>query len=327
MNGKNTRGKGRSSGGLLPSGRRDRRRAGLLGGAAVASLSALIVLIFFATSLQSALLSSPQVAAVVSAVLVELANGDRAGAGLSELSVSPRLIAAAQAKADDMAENGYFAHVSPQGVDPWHWFQKAGYSFDYAGENLAVNFADSGDVNTAWMNSPTHRQNILNAHFTEIGIATAQGMYQGRPATFVVQEFGTPAGYSVRQTLQTAVVPHNATEPAVATAKPIARNVLGTSKTETSARPATPAAPASSALPWWAYFAAFPRSVLSGAYLALALLIIAALAYTTRFEMRKHHLPHATRAALLIALMGVLFMAANYFVFTQPVLAAIGASA
>ncbi len=137
--------------------------------------------------------SMPEVAAVISAVLVELTNNDRTTSGLGTLAQSPTLTAVAQAKADDMAVKGYFAHTSPEGVTPWHWFSEAGYKFSYAGENLAVDFSESDDVERAWMNSPTHRANIVGTQFTEIGIATANGTYQGRPTTFVVQEFGTTA--------------------------------------------------------------------------------------------------------------------------------------
>jgi hypothetical protein len=135
----------------------------------------------------------PNVAAVISSVLVELTNTDRLGGGLAVLSVNPVLVEVAQAKANDMAAKGYFAHTSPEGLTPWHWFKEGGYKFVYAGENLAVDFSESTDVERAWMQSPTHRANIVGTQFTEIGIATAQGTYQGRPTTFVVQVFATPA--------------------------------------------------------------------------------------------------------------------------------------
>jgi hypothetical protein len=126
-------------------------------------------------------------------VLVDETNQNRVSNGLPDLQVSPLLTAAAQDKANDEATLGYFAHTSPQGLTPWYWFQQVGYNFDYAGENLAVNFSDSADVTTAWMNSPEHRANILSTDFTQIGIATADGIYEGEPTTFVVEEFGTPA--------------------------------------------------------------------------------------------------------------------------------------
>lgn len=135
----------------------------------------------------------PHVAAVISSVLIELSNADRTAQGLATLKVSPVLTAVAEAKAADMAEKGYFAHTSPEGKTPWYWFKEKGYTFAYAGENLAVDFYESSDVQRAWMQSPTHRANIVGTQFTEIGIATREGVYQGRPTTFVVQIFGTPS--------------------------------------------------------------------------------------------------------------------------------------
>jgi hypothetical protein len=57
---------------------------------------------------------------------------------------------------------------------------------------LAVNFVDSEDVTDAWMKSPSHRANIVNYNFTEIGVAMAKGQYKGSEAIFVVQMFGRP---------------------------------------------------------------------------------------------------------------------------------------
>jgi uncharacterized protein YkwD len=130
--------------------------------------------------------------AIYASVLETLANSDRASANLANLSVNPLLAAAAQMKADDMASRSYFSHNTPEGLSPWYWFSKAGYNYKYAGENLAVNFVDSEEVEHAWMDSPLHRLNILNPNFTEIGIATSTGIYEGRSAIFVVQMFGTP---------------------------------------------------------------------------------------------------------------------------------------
>ncbi len=131
-------------------------------------------------------------AEVRSALLIEYANETRVKQELKSLTMNSALEQAAQLKANDMAEQGYFDHVNPQGLVPWHWFSQAGYSFRFAGENLAVNFDDSDEVHDAWLDSPSHRANILNAQFSEVGIATAEGEYRGEQATFVVQMFGTP---------------------------------------------------------------------------------------------------------------------------------------
>jgi len=123
--------------------------------------------------------------------LVELTNVRRQEAEIDTLTADPTLEKAAELKAQDMAKKGYFAHTSPEGIDPWHWFNEVGYDYIYAGENLAVNFREAHQVDEAWMQSPTHRDNIINERFEEIGIATAEGEYKENEAIFVVQLFGT----------------------------------------------------------------------------------------------------------------------------------------
>ena len=153
-----------------------------------------LVLLTFLAVAYSALLtmSGNFLAAVVPPALIELVNDDRASINLAPLKINPVLVLAAELKAQDMVSKNYFLHTSPEGLSPWYWFGKAGYNFAYAGENLAIDFSESSDVNTAWMNSPEHRANILNKNFTEIGIATTKGYYRGRETIFVVQLFGRP---------------------------------------------------------------------------------------------------------------------------------------
>lgn len=205
----------------------------------VSVTAALILVLFFgATAADKVLVTSdsPQVAAVVVSTLIDLANSDRTQNGLPALTVSPVLEQAAQLKANDMAAKGYFAHVSPSGEDPWYWFAQVGYNFTYAGENLAVYFSDSDAVNTAWMNSPEHRANILSDNFTQIGIATAQGMYQGQETTFVVQEFGTPA-----PTAQVAQASVATSTPVVSTEIAVSTTSVATTTPIANAAPRTPA--------------------------------------------------------------------------------------
>jgi len=140
--------------------------------------------------------------------LLGLANVDRQGINLSELKNNDLLARAAQLKAEDMAAKSYFAHTSPEGLTPWHWLEQVGYSYSYAGENLAINFMDSKDIENAWMNSPAHRANILNGSFSEVGIGTAKGIYQNKETIFVVQLLAKPA--------QLIVLPAKVPEPVVA---------------------------------------------------------------------------------------------------------------
>jgi len=157
----------------------------------VAILVVLVFLVGFVSYFRVSVLDS--LSAIYGSVLVNLTNQNRSAANVAELKVNPILEKAAQMKADDMATRSYFAHNTPEGLTPWYWFEKAGYKYKYAGENLAVNFENSEDVETAWMNSRGHFLNIMNPKYTEIGIATSTGIYKGRTAIFVVQMFGTPS--------------------------------------------------------------------------------------------------------------------------------------
>jgi hypothetical protein len=150
-------------------------------------------MVFLFSIAHTKLLGTSKILALIyPGVLTDLTNSERQAVGLSTLKINPYLQEAARRKANDMAIKGYFAHTSPSGITPWHWFGEAGYRYQYAGENLAVNFTDSKDVESAWMRSPSHRANILNKNYTEIGIATSKGTFGGRETTFVVQMFGRP---------------------------------------------------------------------------------------------------------------------------------------
>lgn len=155
----------------------------------------LILLSFAAANIHALLWISSDwlVSTILPAVIVELTNEERDDDSLGELRRNSVLDEAARLKAEDMAAKGYFAHYSPEGTSPWYWFDEAGYAFIHAGENLAVHFTDSDEVVEAWMDSPGHRANIMNGNYTEIGVGTAEGEYNGYPTVFVVQLFGTPA--------------------------------------------------------------------------------------------------------------------------------------
>ena len=301
----------------------------------LAGLFAVLIIGVFGLSLvDHSLLRSGSFAAVISAVLVDLTNGDRGAGSLGGLAISPVLTIAAQAKADDMAAKGYFAHVSPEGKDPWYWFRQQGYTFLYAGENLAVDFSDSIDVERAWMNSPTHRANILNGNFTQIGIATARGVYQGRATTFVVQMFGLPAQAGTPGTksdlvpgkpvsVQTIVSPEEPTTLALATTEA----VLGTEADSITAPVASPVRNLiSNGASWWQLLFASPKSMLRYAYYALAAVVLVLLAYVTELEFHRRHMHHLTAALLLFVLMAGLFTLANFIFFTQPVIIATAGS-
>ena len=124
-------------------------------------------------------------------VLVSI-NAKRTEAGLSPLSLNSRLNQAATMKAADMFTLNYWAHNSPAGREPWDFIKAAGYRYHYAGENLARDFGDTSAMIDAWMASPTHRDNIVNPKYQEIGVAVVNGTLQGVETTLVVNMFGPP---------------------------------------------------------------------------------------------------------------------------------------
>lgn len=122
--------------------------------------------------------------------IIELTNKERESYNLSILKHNSTLDLAAQKKVNDMLADNYFAHTSPTGVKPWQWFKEAGYNYTFAGENLAMNFVEAEDALKAWMDSPSHRDNIISPNYEDIGVAVAVGVINGQETTLVVQLFG-----------------------------------------------------------------------------------------------------------------------------------------
>src|SRR3990167_4986150 len=158
-------------------------------------VSYLLVLVLFGSGLYLIKLKAPQILGQVtfsSDQIIALTNGKRAQSGLAALSFNSQLSQAAVSKVQDMYAADYWAHNSPSGRTPWSFISASGYRYLYAGENLARDFSDASSVVDAWMASPSHRSNILDDHFREIGVAVASGNLEGREVVLVVQMFGTP---------------------------------------------------------------------------------------------------------------------------------------
>lgn len=124
---------------------------------------------------------------------ISFTNQEREAQGLLPLNENPRLNQAAEVKLQDMFARQYFEHESPTGEGPSDLANQVGYKYVLVGENLALgNFKDDQTLVTAWMNSPGHRENILNRRYQEIGVAVGKGMFEGREVWLAVQEFGKP---------------------------------------------------------------------------------------------------------------------------------------
>lgn len=120
-------------------------------------------------------------------------NNQREALGMSPLQLNDKLSKAAYYKAKDMFAGQYWAHTSPSGVQPWKWLGDVDYNYAKAGENLAKNFSSSGAVMSAWMDSATHKENILKADYQDVGFAVVDGTLNNRPASIVVALYATPA--------------------------------------------------------------------------------------------------------------------------------------
>ncbi len=127
-------------------------------------------------------------AEVVSRVL-ELVNRDRVSAGVPALTMNETLSSSALAKANDLIVNDYFAHTGPDGKRPWDWIDRGKYQYLYVGENLAMNFTSAESVHQALMNSPSHKKNILNERYQDVGIAMVTGDIDGKPTNVLVEHF------------------------------------------------------------------------------------------------------------------------------------------
>lgn len=122
--------------------------------------------------------------------LLLLVNEKRLEKGLTPLKINEKLSKAAQEKANHMFANNYWAHFAPDHTTPWKFFVDNGYDYIYAGENLAKGFSNAHDAVDAWMDSPTHRDNILSPQYEDIGFAIAEGNLQGEETVLIVELFG-----------------------------------------------------------------------------------------------------------------------------------------
>ena len=122
-----------------------------------------------------------------------LVNKERTTRGLVPLRENTNLTNAATAKSTDMINRNYFDHYA-FGLTPWDFVLSYDYNYLTAGENLAMDFETSEGVVKAWMESSSHRANILNPDFQDLGVGVVKGAYINNEGThetkMVTQMFG-----------------------------------------------------------------------------------------------------------------------------------------
>lgn len=165
------------------------------------TLLIMILTIGFVSSLSIAIQkTSPEILGVYYQIttneLLNLTNYERSLKGAPPLTLNDQLSKAAEKKGRHMIQNDYWAHFAPDGTSPWDFIRSEGYDYAFAGENLAKGFTTSYDAVKAWMNSPTHRDNLLSRQYDEVGFAIIEGRLNGEDTVLIVQELGSTDAFA-----------------------------------------------------------------------------------------------------------------------------------
>jgi len=113
---------------------------------------------------------------ITSENIINVVNKEREARDIDPLSADDKLQNAAKLKSTDMIVRNYFEHYA-YSLTPWSFILGQDYRYSIAGENLAMGFNTSEGVVSAWMNSPAHRENILNPEFEDIGVGVVKGEF------------------------------------------------------------------------------------------------------------------------------------------------------
>ena len=115
--------------------------------------------------------STTQCGGAVETEAFRLLNADRQKQGLQALQCDDDLLIVARLHCKDMHERGFFDHTNPDGERPWDRMNRYGITgWSLVGENIAAGQRSPAEVQTAWMNSPGHRANILGRDYTHLGV-------------------------------------------------------------------------------------------------------------------------------------------------------------
>jgi len=135
---------------------------------------------------------------LMSVQILEMVNKERGEYNIHYLSRNSILDIVALEKAEDMFNNNYFAHKSTDGKMIWDLIDENEYSYLYVGENLAMNFTEAESAHNALMQSETHKINILNEQYNEIGIAVIGGIMDGKKTNVLVQLFASSSDVPIK---------------------------------------------------------------------------------------------------------------------------------
>ena len=106
-------------------------------------------------------------------VVLSIINSYRKENGVKPLVLNDKLTEVACARAEEIAWSGEHSHRRPNGRTCFTILKDAGFDSGYAGENIGWGYETPQEVCQAWKDSETHRKNILDPEFTQIGIGVA----------------------------------------------------------------------------------------------------------------------------------------------------------
>ena len=131
--------------------------------------------------------------------ILGLINAERQKAGLAPVKMHDGLSKAAMDKGMDMVQKKYFAHANKEGKHGYNFITDNKIAYNSAGENLGNGFKDSARLTSKWMKSQSHKANIMNPKYTDMGLAIVPIRNKGKMSNYIVQLFTEP--YSGRTAL------------------------------------------------------------------------------------------------------------------------------
>ena len=143
----------------------------------------------------------PDILSVEQDKIIYLTNELREKNDLPRLAENLKLYSSSALKSEDMIKYNYFSHTGPDNHVLSYFLHQAEYDYTVAGENLAVGYFDAESMMKAWQASPSHRANLLDKDYTEIGVSMAKGIYLGGSTVFAAQHFGQPRNTAASTTL------------------------------------------------------------------------------------------------------------------------------
>jgi len=165
---------------------------------ASSSASANSPVIIFGAPIVVSTSTTPVIKQIVSPIennseIFKLTNQARQNESLNILVANAVLNNIANFRIDDLFDNQYFSHTSPDNKAVSDLAKSTGYNYLLIGENLALgNYESEAKIIEAWLASPGHKANILNPKYEELGVAIRDGLFNGQMSTIAVQVFAEP---------------------------------------------------------------------------------------------------------------------------------------